>query len=115
MLDMARRAFRIPPFNRANMKWYVAGGLALAGLYFILANKDTGFPLADQFLEPIGDITGLEGRGSEYLPQLFGGAPVAVPAAAPSIDTGYADWRFTNAYQTDSYDEFRFSGAYKNE
>ena len=120
---MARRryAFRIPFIGKSistkDLIWY-GGGLAVAyGLYSILANRDIGIPFIDQPLEAFGDITGLEGRGSSFLPSVFGAPPVvAGPPAAAAAEPGWADWRFTNAYPAfENYDEMRFSNAYKNE
>lgn len=119
---MARRRFaiRLPgmrkSLTRTQMMWGAAGLLGLGALYYILKNQDVGIPFIDQPLEAIGDITGLEGRGSTYLPQIFG-TPAAAAPVAPAVEAGgWGDWRFTNAYQTfENYDEMRFSNAYKNE
>lgn len=111
---MARKfAIRIPGMRKAlSRNQMILGGLAILGgaaLYFITTNKQTGYPVIDETLGQIGDITGLEGRFAPSTP-----APVA---AGPVGEPGYQDWRFTNAYQgtVENYDEFRFSGAYKNE
>jgi hypothetical protein len=120
---MARRRFaiRLPGMRKAltrnQMIWGAAGLLGLGALYYILKNQDTGIGFIDQPLEAIGDITGLEGRGSSFLPQIFGPSAPAVPVGAPAAEaSGWGDWRFTNAYQTfENYDEMRFSNAYKNE
>jgi hypothetical protein len=120
---MARRfAIRIPGMRKSlsknQMIWGGLGLLGAIGAYFILANKDTGYGFIDQPLETIGDITGLEGRGSSLLPSVFGSAPAPVAAAPPMAAEagGWADWRYTNAYQSfENYDEMRFSNAYKNE
>src|SRR5918996_1155925 len=89
-------------------KWLLLGGglLGAAGLYYILAGKQTGFGPADAILEPIGDITGLGGKGSSFLPQVFGGAPTvpagAVPPSTPVKPVGLAQ-DFSGGY---------FGGAY---
>lgn len=104
--------------SKNQMLWGGLGLLGAAGLYYILANKDTGYPFIDQPLETFGDITGLEGRGSSFLPSVFGAEPVAPIAPAPMASEagGWADWRYTNAYQSfENYDEMRFSNAYKND
>jgi hypothetical protein len=119
---MARRfAIRIPGMRKSltknQMIWGAAGLLGAGALYYILANKDVGIPLIDQPLETFGDITGLEGRGSSFLPSVFGAPPAAAPIVAAGPEAGgWADWRYTNAYQSfENYDEMRFSNAYKNE
>lgn len=126
---MARKNFKIPLLNKTisakDAMWYALGGIGAAALYFILANRDTGFAPIDAILEPIGDITGLEGQGSVYLPQFFGPA-ANMPSEAPidSIPTptqipSSGDYRFTNAYQAgfygdgfDEFGDFRFSNVY---
>lgn len=120
---MARKryAFRIPVIGKKitmkDLIWYGGGAAVLYGLYSILANRDIGIPFIDQPLEAIGDITGLEGRGSSFLPSVFGTpAPVATAPAPAAAEAGWSDWRFTNAYPAfENYDEMRFSNAYKNE
>jgi|SRR5687767_2281474 len=112
---MAKKRFAVKILGKT-FSWtqLLLGGAAAAGLYYILSNRDTGIPFVDQVLEPIGDITGLEGRGQGFAPQFFGSAPAPVPVS--SGPTGYGDWRFTNAYPTMDYpDEMRFSNAYKND
>jgi hypothetical protein len=90
-------------------KWLLGGLLigGAAGLYYILAGKQTGFGPADAILEPIGDITGLGGKGSSFLPQVFGGAPTvpagAVPPATPVKPVGGLSQDFSGGY---------FGGAY---
>ena len=104
--------------SKNQMIWGGLGLLGAAGLYYILANKETGYGFIDQPLETIGDITGLEGRGSSFLPSVFGAPEAAAPIVAPAAAEagGWADWRYTNAYQTfENYDEMRFSNAYKND
>lgn len=113
-IKMARRyAIRIPGMRKSlSRNQMILGGLAILGgaaLYFITMNKQTGYPIIDTTLGQIGDITGLEGRFAPPAP-----APVAVPMAG---EPSYGDWRFSQAYAgtVENYDEFRFSGAYKNE
>lgn len=115
-IKMARRnAIRIPGMRKSlSRNQMILGGLAILGgaaLYFITMNKQTGYPIIDTTLGQIGDITGLEGR--------FAGEPSApAPVAmAPIGEPSYGDWRFSQAYAgtVENYDEFRFSGAYKNE
>lgn len=112
-IKMAKKfAIRIPGMRKSlSRNQMLLGGLAILGgaaLYFITMSKQTGFPIIDTTLGQLGDITGLEGR---FAP------PAAVPVSAPMGEAGYGDWRFTNAYPgtVENYDEFRFSGAYKNE
>ena len=119
---MAKRwALRIPGMRKSlsqkQMLWAGLGVLGAVGLYYIMSNKDTGIPIIDQGLGQIGDITGLEGQGPSYLPQVFGSPPVPAPTPmAAAGEPAYGDWRFTNAYPAfENYDEFRFSNAYKNE
>ena len=113
---MAKRfAIRIPGMRKSLSKnQMILGGLAILGgaaLYFITMNKDVGIPIIDTTLGQIGDITGLEGR--------FADQPMPLPTPSPvsAGEAPYGDWRFTNAYPgtVENYDEFRFSGAYKNE
>lgn len=114
---MARRRNAIKILGRSFTWTQIAiGGAIAAGLYYILANRDTGIGLVDQVLEPIGDITGLEGYGQGIAPGVFGAAPAPAPAPMPASAGGYGDWRFTNAYAAYDYpDEMRFSNVYKNE
>jgi len=113
---MAKKfAIRIPGMRKAlSRNQMILGGLAILGgaaLYFITMNKDTGIGFIDPALEQIGDITGLEGR---FAPAEAAPMPLPTPSTG---EAGYGDWRFTNAYPgtVENYDEFRFSGAYKNE
>lgn len=105
--------------TKNQMVWGALGLLGAGALYYIMANKDTGYPFIDQPLETIGDITGLEGQGSTLLPSVFGSPEPAAPimASGPAAEAGgWADWRLTNAYPAfENYDEFRFSNAYKND
>ena len=102
---MARRSrgmrLRIPGMkggiNNKQLMWGGLLGLGAVGLYFILANKDTGIPFADQLLEPVGDITGLEGKGPQLLPQLFPGD------AAAKYGAGFDDMQFAGAGYGDWY------------
>src|SRR5688500_19978106 len=73
---MAKKRFAVKILGKT-FSWtqLLLGGAAAAGLYYILSNRDTGIPFVDQVLEPIGDITGLEGRGQGFAPQFFGSAP----------------------------------------
>lgn len=114
---MARRRNSIKILGRSFSWTQVAiGAVGLAGLYYILSNRDTGIPFVDQVLEPVGDITGLEGRGQGFAPSIFGSAPPIEAPVAAGPTSGWGDWRFTNAYAAYDYpDEMRFSNAYKNE
>ena len=98
---MARRGrrLRIPGLkggiSNTNLMWGAALGLGAVGLYYILSNKDTGIPFADQLLEPIGDITGLEGRGPQILPQVFGEGSAAYGQGFEDLNfagASYGDW-----------------------
>jgi hypothetical protein len=58
--------------TKSNTDWFIYG-LVGAGLYFILLDKATGIQPVDTLLEGVGDITGIEGRGKGFLPDLLPG------------------------------------------
>lgn len=88
-------------------KWLLGGALVAgaAGLYYILAGKSTGFGPVDAILEPVGNITGLGGKGAGLLPQVFGPTVPAgaVPPATPVKPVGGLSQDFSGGY---------FGGAY---
>lgn len=99
----------------SNKLLLLGGGIVgAAALYYILAGKTTGFAPADAILGPIGDITGLEGRGPSLAPQIFG-APVvpagAVPPATPVKPIGLAQ-DFSGGYFGESYATYPEMGGY---
>jgi hypothetical protein len=130
---MARKLFnfKIPGIGKKitqnDIVWGVIGAVGVGALYFILKNQDTGIPFVDSILEPIGDITGLEGQGATFLPQIFGNAPMPLPTpttggaggdeggGSVAMVPSFSDWRFANAYAADYGDienDMRFSGTF---
>ena len=80
---MTKKAFKVPKLSQT--EWLIVGGVSAAALYLILMNRNIGFGPVDAALEPIGDITGLEGRGAGILPNIPFGSP-EVPPPPPDAD-----------------------------
>lgn len=88
---------------------WLVGGIAAAGLYFILLDKSTGIAPIDQLLQGVGDISGIEGRGKGYIPDIIPGNMTGDDdgTGEPPIDAGkVADdagmsLSFGNAYLAD--------------
>ena len=96
-------------------KWLLGGALVAgaAGLYYVLAGKSTGIGPVDAILEPIGDVTGLGGKGSGFLPQLFGPTVPAgaVPPATPVKPVGGLAQDFSGGYMGQSYASYPEMGG----
>jgi hypothetical protein len=121
---MAKRGFSLGRFARIgnggkktfgipNKLLLLGGGIVGAGaLYYILAGKSTGFAPLDMVLEPVGDLTGLGGKGSSLVPQLFGGVVPAgaVPPATPVKPVGLAQ-DFSGGYMGQSYATYPTEGG----
>lgn len=93
--------------SKDSTKWLL-GGIVAAGLYFILLDKTTGIAPIDQLLEGVGDISGIEGRGKGYIPDVIPGnmTPDVVGTEPPideekvAADAGMS-LNFGNAYLAD--------------
>lgn len=71
--------------NDSNTKWLIGGAIAGA-LYFILLDKSTGISPLDQLLQGIGGVTGIEGRGKGFIPDVIPGNMTGAPDNEPPID-----------------------------
>jgi hypothetical protein len=104
---MARRSnFRIPLVGKLNLKspntWLLAGGVALAGLYFLAS---TGRSTGVQFIDRAADE--FEGLYEDYVGPL---GPAAAAAAPPRMQT--APIVPSSPSRGMSFDDMVFSGAY---
>ena len=84
---MAKKRFFGLGGSKDSTKWLL-GGIVAAGLYFILLDKTTGISPIDQLLEIVGDISGIEGRGKGYIPDVIPGnmTPDVTGDTEPPID-----------------------------
>ena len=73
--------------NGKGNNWFLYG-LVGAGLYFILLDKSTGIAPIDQILGGIGGVTGIEGRGKGFIPDVIPGnmTPNGDADTEPPID-----------------------------
>lgn len=100
-----KKTFGIP-----NKLLLLGGGIAAAGaLYYILAGKTTGIAPIDAILEPVGDLTGLGGAGSQFLGGLVPAG--AVPPSTPVKPVGLAQ-DFSGGYMGQSYATYPEGGGY---
>ena len=101
---MAKKRFLGLGGSKDSTKWLI-GGIVAAGLYFILLDKTTGIAPIDQLLEGVGDISGIEGRGKGYIPDVIPGN--MQPDNEPPIDDEKVaadagmSLNFGNAYYTE--------------
>lgn len=83
-------------------KWLIGGAIAGA-LYFILLDKSTGIAPIDQLLQGIGGVTGIEGRGKGFIPDVIPGNMTGEDTEPPIDEEKVAEdagmsLNFGNAY-----------------